>query len=58
MVTEQGIAVLKTVTTGLGSEDLVEVTSGVEAGDRVVVRGAFNLRDGDRVQVSGQGGNG
>jgi membrane fusion protein, multidrug efflux system len=58
VVTDQGIAVLKTVTTGLGSEDLVEVTSGVVAGDRVVVRGAFNLRDGDRVQVSGQGGNG
>jgi hypothetical protein len=24
----------------------------------VVIRGGFNLREGDRVQVSGQGGNG
>jgi membrane fusion protein (multidrug efflux system) len=30
----------------------VEVLSGVQAGDRVVTRGAFNLREGDRLQVA------
>jgi RND family efflux transporter MFP subunit len=58
VIDDQGLAQSRTVTTGLGSEDLVEMTSGVSAADRVVVRGGFNLRDGDRVQVSGHGGNG
>jgi RND family efflux transporter MFP subunit len=58
VIDDQGMAQSRPVTTGLGSEDLVEVASGVSASDRVVIRGGFNLREGDRVQVSGQGGNG
>lgn len=46
-----GIAHRKTVGTGTVSGDLVEVTEGLEKGDVVVIRGAFNLKDGDRVQV-------
>ena len=34
-----------------GDGELVEVVEGVVAGDRVVTRGGFNLRPGDRVQV-------
>ncbi|HIJ80957.1 MAG TPA: efflux RND transporter periplasmic adaptor subunit [Desulfuromonadales bacterium] len=41
------------VTTGEISGDLVEITSGVAAGERYVSRGGFNLKDGDKVQVSG-----
>ena len=40
------------ITTGMGSATTVEVLSGLQAGDQVVTRGAFALRDGDRVIVS------
>ncbi len=33
------------------SGDTVEVSEGLAAGDRVVVRGGFNLKDGDQVKV-------
>jgi hypothetical protein len=29
----------------------VEITSGISAGDQIITRGGFNVRDGDRVQV-------
>lgn len=41
----------KTVQTGAVSTDLVEVVSGVTANDRIVTRGGFNLKDGDKVKV-------
>ncbi len=31
--------------------DNVEILAGLAVGNRVVVRGAFNLKDGDRIQV-------
>jgi RND family efflux transporter MFP subunit len=42
----------RTVQTGSVMGDFVEVTSGLVPGDPVVVRGGFNLKDGDRVNVS------
>ncbi len=42
----------RTVTIGTANGVSVEILAGVEAGDRVVVRGGFQLRDGDRVTVS------
>jgi membrane fusion protein, multidrug efflux system len=42
----------RAITTGSVSTDLVEVTSGVSAGDAVVTRGGFALKDGDRVVVA------
>jgi hypothetical protein len=30
----------------------VEVTNGVEAGELVVTRGGFNVKDGDKVNVT------
>jgi membrane fusion protein, multidrug efflux system len=42
----------RAVSTGTTSDTSVEVLSGVQPGDRVVTRGAFALRDGDRVVVS------
>lgn len=47
-----GIAVKKEIQTGAVSGDLVEVVSGVKPGDEYVVRGGFNLRDGDRVTIA------
>jgi RND family efflux transporter MFP subunit len=42
----------RTVQTGSVMGDFVEVTSGLSPGDPVVVRGGFNLKDGDRVNVA------
>jgi RND family efflux transporter MFP subunit len=39
------------VTTGILNGDLVEITSGLTSGERFIVRGGFNLKDGDKVQV-------
>jgi len=44
-------AVRRTVETGAGAGDDVEVTKGIAAGERVVTRGAFNLSEGVRVAV-------
>lgn len=43
---------LRPVTTGRRGEGVVEVTSGLAEGERVVVTGAGFLTDGDRVQVA------
>ncbi len=42
---------LRRVRLGAMSTDMVEVLSGIEAGDLVVIEGQFALRDGDRVSV-------
>jgi len=42
----------RTVQTGSVMGDFVEVTSGINLGEPVVVRGGFNLKDGDRVNVT------
>lgn len=38
---------------GLGDDDVVEITSGLEGGEQIVVRGLETLADGTRVSVSG-----
>jgi RND family efflux transporter MFP subunit len=40
------------VTTGASTDGIIEVLSGVQAGEQVVTRGGFNIRAGDRVSVS------
>ncbi|HVN75408.1 MAG TPA: efflux RND transporter periplasmic adaptor subunit [Thermoanaerobaculaceae bacterium] len=45
------VAERRTVRTGQTTADSVEVVEGLASGDRVVTRGGFNLRPGDRVQV-------
>jgi len=44
---------LREVALGLGDDDVVEIRSGVESGERVVVKGLETLTDGARVRVSG-----
>ncbi len=51
-VVVDGVASRRTVTTGDAAGGVVEVVSGLAAGDRVVTRGGYNLRDGDRVTVA------
>jgi membrane fusion protein, multidrug efflux system len=51
------VATRHSIATGAAAGDAVEIASGLAAGDVVVTRGAFNLKDGDRVVVAGTRGN-
>jgi membrane fusion protein (multidrug efflux system) len=44
------------VTTGAITGDQIEIASGLKPGERLVVRGSFNLKDSDRVIISGEHG--
>jgi RND family efflux transporter MFP subunit len=48
---ESGVARRREVRTGAAAGDAVEIASGVQAGEQIITRGGFNVRDGDRVQV-------
>ncbi len=52
-INEEDLAVRVQVQTGAGSGPLIEVDGGLDAGDRVVVRGAERLRDGQPVRIVG-----
>ena len=47
-----GVARRVDVETGAAPGDRVEVVKGLGAGQEVVTRGGFNLREGDKVLVS------
>lgn len=51
VVDDERIARRRAVETGLRSDGLVEILSGLSAGERVVVRGLVRLRDGASVRV-------
>ena len=51
---QEGVAVRTPVTVGLSAQDLVEVTSGLSAGDTVVTVGQESLRDGAPVRAAGE----
>lgn len=54
-VVDGEVAHRRPVQTGRTAGDAVEIRSGLREGDVVVARGAFNLRDGDRVLVATRG---
>jgi RND family efflux transporter MFP subunit len=51
-VVHQDVAKRKPVQTGTTLGDQVEITSGLAAGDRVISRGGFNVKEGDKVNVT------
>ncbi len=51
-VVKGDLARLQTITTGNISGDQVEITSGLAPGEPVITRGGFNVKDGDRVNVT------
>jgi RND family efflux transporter MFP subunit len=53
-VITDGAARMKQVETGIVSGDLVEIVNGLAVGEQLVVRGGFNLKDGDRVTIAGK----
>ena len=54
-VVEDATARRRTVTTGGVRGDRVEIVSGLAAGERVVIRGGFTLKDGDTVRLADAG---
>ena len=50
-VAEDDVAEKRAVTLGLEEGDLIEVLSGVAAGDRVIVTGQGGLKDGSAVKI-------
>lgn len=56
-VIEKDLAHYREVVTGVIAGDQVEIVSGLNSGELLVVRGGFNLKDNDKVIISGgQGG--
>ena len=51
-VVDGGIARRRTVETGSVMGDFVEIRSGLAPHEQVVTRGGFNLKDGDRVNIT------
>jgi RND family efflux transporter MFP subunit len=51
-VVENGTARRREIAVGVSSGDLLEVKAGVKAGEQFVVRGGFNLKDGDRIAAA------
>jgi RND family efflux transporter MFP subunit len=51
-VVADGRARRRTVTTGGAAADDIEIVQGLSAGDTVITRGGFNLREGDRVTIA------
>ena len=54
-VVEGGNARRRAVTTGSVQGENVEIAAGLNAGERVVIRGGFTLRDGDAVRTAAAG---
>jgi RND family efflux transporter MFP subunit len=50
-VADNGVVHKRDVQSGVISGDMVEVMSGLKAGEQYVVRGGFNLKEGDRIAV-------
>jgi RND family efflux transporter MFP subunit len=51
VITADGVAEQRAVTTGLSTDSQIEITSGVKAGESIVINGQVNLEDGAKVEV-------
>ena len=56
-VVEGEQARLRGVKTGNVSVDSVEITEGLKPGEHYILRGGFNVKDGDRLVIAGKQGN-
>lgn len=51
-VVDNGVVHTRQIQSGSVSGDMVEIASGLKQGEQYVVRGGFNLKDGDKVAVA------
>ncbi len=49
---DAGVARRREIKTGAASGELIEIVAGLKSGEQYVVRGGFNLKDGDRVAIA------
>jgi RND family efflux transporter MFP subunit len=54
LTAENSTAKFFPVVTGLEDQGFIEITQGVQEGDRIITTGAAGLRDGDRIVLAGQ----
>lgn len=52
LVAENNIAQKRQVTVGTTHEDRVELISGISTGELIILRGGYNIREGDRIKTS------
>jgi RND family efflux transporter MFP subunit len=57
-VIENGKAIARMVETGIESANRVEIVSGIQAGDKVIVAGNEKLKNGAEVRLAGEGKSG
>jgi len=50
-IVENGVVRKREILSGVVNGDMVEIASGLKPGEQYVVRGGFNLKDGDKVAV-------
>jgi hypothetical protein len=50
-VARDGKARLCTISTGYAEQDRIEVTSGLDPSAQVILRGSFQLKDGDPIAI-------
>lgn len=51
-VVENGVAHSREILSGIVQGDLVEISAGLKRGEQYVVRGGFNLKNGDKVAIT------
>jgi hypothetical protein len=49
-----GKAEKRFITTGLSQGDLIEVLSGIEAGEQIIMEGARRIREGQEIEILNQ----
>jgi membrane fusion protein, multidrug efflux system len=52
MAVRNGIATMETVTTGIRDSSMVEITTGLKAGDTVLITGLLSTKPGSKVQLN------
>ncbi len=52
MAVRNGIASMETVTTGIRDSAMVEITTGLKAGDTVLITGLLSTKPGSKVQIN------
>lgn len=50
-IAEGTLAHYREVNVGAASDNTIEIVSGLRVGEKIVTRGAFNLKDGDRIAI-------
>lgn len=51
-VVQDNVVKRQTIKTGNPAGSLIEVTSGLKAGDRVIIRGGFQVQEGEQVKIT------